>query len=96
MWDARCCAPLDVEMLADAAGHRAVVTAEDGVREGGLGATIAARVCELSPGTVTRTLGLPTRFIPHAGSSEEILSALDLDHAGIAQAVRGLMSTTDG
>jgi 1-deoxy-D-xylulose-5-phosphate synthase len=88
VWDARCCAPLDVEMLADAAGHCAVVTAEDGVREGGIGATIAARVCELSPGTVTRTLGLPTRFIPHAGSSEEILSALGLDHAGIAAAVR--------
>jgi deoxyxylulose-5-phosphate synthase len=45
-------------------------------------------VCELSPGTVTRTLGLPTRFIPHAGSPEEILSALGLDHAGIAASVR--------
>jgi 1-deoxy-D-xylulose-5-phosphate synthase len=75
-------------MLADAAAHRAVVTAEDGVREGGIGATIATKVCELSPGTVARTLGLPTRFIPHAGSPEEVLSALGLDHAGIATAVR--------
>ncbi len=40
--------------------------------------------CELSPGTVTRTLGLPTRFIPHAGTPDEILTALGLDHAGIA------------
>jgi 1-deoxy-D-xylulose-5-phosphate synthase len=84
-------------MLADAAAHRAVVTAEDGVRDGGIGATIAARVGELSPGTVTRTLGLPTRFIPHAGSPEEILSAFGLDHAGIATAVRdALAAATDG
>ena len=36
------------------------------------------------PGAVTRTLGLPTRFIPHAGTPDEILAALGLDHAGIA------------
>ncbi len=30
VWDARCCAPLDPAMLADAARHRAVVTVEDG------------------------------------------------------------------
>ncbi|MET0908290.1 MAG: 1-deoxy-D-xylulose-5-phosphate synthase [Ilumatobacteraceae bacterium] len=97
VWDARCCAPPDLEMLVDAAAHSAVVTAEDGVREGGIGATIAAKVCELSPGTVTRTLGLPTRFIPHAGSPEEILSALGLDHAGIAATVREVLAAaTDG
>ena len=88
VWDARCCAPLDPVMLADAAEHKAVITVEDGVRDGGIGSTIAARVGELSPPTVTRSLGLPARFIPHAGTPEEILSSLGLDHTGIAAAVR--------
>ena len=44
VWDVRCCAPLDEAMLADAAGHRAVVTVEDGVRDGGIGMTIADRI----------------------------------------------------
>ncbi len=92
VWDARCCAPLDPVMLADAALHRAVVTAEDGVRDGGVGSTIAACVGELSPSTVTCSLGLPARFIPHAGTPEEILSALGLDHTGIAAAVRNTLA----
>jgi len=35
VWDPRCIRPLDETMLADAAAHRLVVTAEDGFREGG-------------------------------------------------------------
>ena len=37
VWDVRCCAPLDPEMIADAASHRVVVTAEDSIRDGGIG-----------------------------------------------------------
>jgi 1-deoxy-D-xylulose-5-phosphate synthase len=94
VWDARSCAPLDPGMLADAAGHLAVITVEDGVAEGGIGSSIAARVTELSTDTVTRTLGLPTRFIPHAGTPEEILTALGLDHAGIAETVRAALDAS--
>jgi 1-deoxy-D-xylulose-5-phosphate synthase len=93
MWDARCCAPLDPAMLADAAQHRAVVIAEDGVVDGGIGSTIAMRVGELSPEVITRSLGLPTRFIPHAGTPDEILTTLGLDHVGIAAAVRSALAT---
>ena len=88
VWDARCCAPLDAEMLADAARHRAVITVEDGVVVGGIGSTIASRVGELAPATVTRALGTPAQFIAHAGNPDEILATLGLDHAGIAAAVR--------
>jgi 1-deoxy-D-xylulose-5-phosphate synthase len=88
VWDARCCAPLDPVMLADAARHRAVVTAEDGVADGGIGSTISMRIGELEPTVVTRSLGVPTRFIPHAGTPDEILATLGLDHVGIAAAVR--------
>jgi 1-deoxy-D-xylulose-5-phosphate synthase len=91
VWDARCCVPLDPDMLADAAAHRAVVTAEDGVADGGIGSAIAAKVAQLSAATVTRPLGLPTRFIPHAGTPEEILGSLGLDHTGIAAAVRAAL-----
>ena len=38
VWDVRVVSPPDVAMLADAARHRLVVTAEDGVRHGGAGA----------------------------------------------------------
>ena len=37
---------------------------------------------------VTTSLGLPTRFIPHASTPEEILGGLGLDAPGIAAAVR--------
>jgi 1-deoxy-D-xylulose-5-phosphate synthase len=93
VWDARCCAPLDPDLLADAAAHRAVITVEDGIADGGIGSAIARQVAELSPDVVTRTLGLPTRFIPHAGTPDDILTALGLDHDGIATAVRTTLST---
>ena len=38
VWDVRVVSPPDPAMLADAARHRLVVTAEDGVRHGGAGA----------------------------------------------------------
>ncbi|HSJ92184.1 MAG TPA: 1-deoxy-D-xylulose-5-phosphate synthase, partial [Ilumatobacter sp.] len=41
VWDVRSCAPLDPAMITDAARHRAVVTVEDGIREGGIGMSIA-------------------------------------------------------
>jgi 1-deoxy-D-xylulose-5-phosphate synthase len=91
VWDARCCAPLDEAMVRDAAGHRAVVTVEDGIREGGIGMTIADRIGALSPAVPVTVLGLPARFIAHAASPDEILQALRLDHAGIAAAVRDLL-----
>ncbi len=93
VWDARCCAPLDPEMLADAAQHSAVVTVEDGVVDGGIGSTISMRVGELAPTVLTRSLGIPTRFIPHAATPEEILSTLGLDHLGIAAAVSALATS---
>ena len=67
VWDVRCCAPLDADMLADAARHRAVVTCEDGVRDGGIGMAIEDRIGALDPATPVEVLGLPTSFLPHDG-----------------------------
>ena len=88
VWDVRSCAPLDDEMLADAAAHRCVVTAEDGVREGGIGMTIADRIGALAPAVPVHVLGIPDRFIPHAASPDHILGQLGLDADGIARTIR--------
>jgi 1-deoxy-D-xylulose-5-phosphate synthase len=70
-----------------------VVTVEDGVRDGGIGMTIADRVGALSSAVPVAVLGLPTRFIAHAATPDEILAGFGLDHAGIAAAIRGALAS---
>jgi 1-deoxy-D-xylulose-5-phosphate synthase len=89
VWDVRCCAPLDPDMIADAARHEVVVTVEDGVREGGIGMTIADQVGVPAPSVPVLVLGLPTRFVPQ-GKPDHILAQLGLDAAGIAASVRSM------
>jgi 1-deoxy-D-xylulose-5-phosphate synthase len=88
VWDVRSCAPLDPGMLADAAAHRAVITVEDGVREGGIGTTIADRVGALAPAVPVHVLGIPSEFIPHSASPDKILAELGLDADGIVRTIR--------
>jgi 1-deoxy-D-xylulose-5-phosphate synthase len=93
VWDARVVKPLDPDMLADAARHPYVLTAEDGLREGGVGGAIADRVAELSLGSMptrVRVLGTPTAYIPH-GKPDAILAELGLDAAGIVASATSLM-----
>jgi 1-deoxy-D-xylulose-5-phosphate synthase len=87
VWDVRCCAPLDPAMIADAARHGAVITCEDGVRDGGIGMTIADEVHALTATTPVTVLGVPTRFIPQ-GKPDRILAALGLDADGLAASAR--------
>ncbi|MFZ9627930.1 MAG: 1-deoxy-D-xylulose-5-phosphate synthase [Ilumatobacteraceae bacterium] len=87
VWDVRSCQPLDTAMIADAARHRAVVTCEDGIRDGGIGMSISDAVHDLDPRVPVRVLGLPGRFIPQ-GSAERILASLGLDADGIVAAAR--------
>ncbi len=89
VWDVRSCAPLDPEMIADAARHGSVVTVEDGIRDGGIGMTIADQVHELASTVKVQNLGIPTRFIPQ-GNADKILAAMGLDPAGIVAAVQSL------
>lgn len=85
VWDVRCVAPLDPEMLVDAARHELVVTAEDGVREGGAGARIAAELAGLGAARVV-VLGVPVEHVPH-GPPGDLLAEIGLDADGIAAAV---------
>jgi 1-deoxy-D-xylulose-5-phosphate synthase len=93
VWDARVVKPLDPDMLADAARHPYVLTAEDGLRDGGVGAAIADHVAELSLGRTpprVRVLGTPTAYIPH-GKPDAILAELGLDAAGITAFATSLL-----
>ncbi|MEQ1786777.1 MAG: 1-deoxy-D-xylulose-5-phosphate synthase [Acidimicrobiales bacterium] len=86
VWDVRV-VPLDPAMLADAATHPVVLTAEDGVREGGVGSMIANAL----PGKV-HVLGTPLEFIQH-GKPDQILADLGLDAAGLEREARALIAT---
>ena len=91
VWDVRCCAPLDEVMLADAAAHTHVLTAEDGIRDGGIGMTIEdALVRRDGPTPAVEVLGLPTRFVPH-GKADRILAFHGLDTDGLVAGVRRLL-----
>jgi 1-deoxy-D-xylulose-5-phosphate synthase len=92
VWDARVISPPDAAMLDDAARHRLVITAEDGVRHGGAGSflldAMAAHV--ESAGLVspaTRMLGVPRQYLAQ-GKADDILASLGLDGPGIAASVR--------
>jgi 1-deoxy-D-xylulose-5-phosphate synthase len=92
VWDVRVARPLDGEMIADASGHPAVVTIEDGYREGGVGAAIAAQLAERG-GVMPRieVLGVPVQYIPH-GKPDAILAGFGLDAAGVAASTRSLLA----
>jgi len=97
VWDVRVVSPPDPDMLADAALHSVVVTAEDGVRHGGAGAFIVDAM-EASTesltlgqrGPVTRTLGIPREFIAQ-GKADDILDSLGLNGPGIAESARAAL-----
>ena len=91
IWDARSCSPLDPEMIADAAGHSAVVTVEDGIRQGGIGMMMFDQIGAISPEVPVEILGIPTQFIQH-GDPKQILARFGLDAAGIAATVRSTLA----
>ncbi|HEY1651361.1 MAG TPA: 1-deoxy-D-xylulose-5-phosphate synthase [Acidimicrobiales bacterium] len=92
VWDTRVISPPDVAMLADAARHQLVVTAEDGMRHGGAGSflvdAMSAQVdSEGLAMPAIRILGIPRQFLAQ-GKADDILASLGLDGAGIAESVR--------
>ena len=87
VWDARSVMPIDRRMLGDAARHRLVVTAEDGVIDGGFGARVAAMLRQRvgsSPSPTVLTAGVPSEYLPH-GRASELLAELGLDGRGLAR-----------
>jgi 1-deoxy-D-xylulose-5-phosphate synthase len=96
VWDVRVAKPLDPEMLADAARHRVVLTAEDGIREGGVGTAIADALGAsggLEGAPLVVVLGTPVDYIAH-GKPDTILADLGLDGDGLAAAARRALGTS--
>ena len=91
LWDVRSCAPLDPAMIRNAASFGAVLTVEDGLREGGIGFSIAEEIHALNPAVRVESLGTPTKFIPH-NKPDAILKSFGLDADGISTAVRRLLA----
>ena len=90
VWDVRSCQPLDPNMISAAAAADVVVTIEDGIVEGGIGAAIAQSIsARAGHGPRVVNLGVPTRFLAHA-KPDAILATLGLDAAGIAATIGDL------
>ena len=95
VWDPRVVSHPDPEMVADAGSHLLVVTAEDGIRQGGAGMFLAdairrSRPLGAAPPVVN--LGIPRQYLAQ-GKPDRILAQLGLDALGLAtsvlEAVRG-------
>ena len=98
VWDVRVVSDPDPVMLADAARHSVVITAEDGVRQGGAGMFIAdALRASCPPGSAPPivSLGIPRAFIPQ-DKPDRILARLGLDSAGLARSVREALGADTG
>jgi len=98
VWDVRSCAPLDQVMIADAMQHDVVITAEDGIRDGGTGMTIQSMINDLSRTSaghkrpIVQVLGVPTTFVPTA-KPNVILHQMGLDSQGIILTVKDLVDS---
>jgi 1-deoxy-D-xylulose-5-phosphate synthase len=86
-------APVDPALLALAGAHRLVLTVEDTVTTGALGARIAQALAGAGADTCAGTFALPPRFLPHA-TRDQILQAHGLDGIGIATAVLKRLAST--
>jgi 1-deoxy-D-xylulose-5-phosphate synthase len=92
VWDIRVATPLDPLMLADALLHQVVITVEDGVVAGGVGASIASTLrstVQSGPLPAIVSCGLPLAYFPQ-GKADDILAGLGLDGPSLAQRVLGL------
>jgi 1-deoxy-D-xylulose-5-phosphate synthase len=85
--DPRWVLPVNAALSGLAEEHDLVVTVEDGLRAGGVGAHLARRLADDHVDTPVVVLGIPTEFVPH-GDRSAILRGFGMDPEGIADAVR--------
>jgi 1-deoxy-D-xylulose-5-phosphate synthase len=89
--DARVLSPLDVAAVDAACEMGRVLTVEEGTTHGGLGSAVLERAAHTGRRPRVRLLGLPDAFVRH-GDARAQRQALGLDAAGIADALRALLS----
>ena len=90
VWDPRSAKPLDPNMIADAGTHDIVITIEDGLASGGVGAMAASELRDSA--CRVEVLGVPTEYLPQ-GNADAILKHLGLDGEGVARTVRTILSS---
>ena len=95
VWDVRSCKPLDPKMIHEAAQYQFVLTFEDGIRDGGIGSSIADEVglesAKQTHSPRVYTFGIPTEFIAQA-KPDAILKQLQLDAQGMANSVKSIVT----
>jgi 1-deoxy-D-xylulose-5-phosphate synthase len=84
--DPRWVLPISTELVALAADFRLVVTVEDNLRVGGVGATFTEALQDAEVATPVHIVGLPRRFLDHA-TRAEVLAAEGLTAQQVARAV---------
>ncbi|GAA1717473.1 1-deoxy-D-xylulose-5-phosphate synthase [Fodinicola feengrottensis] len=92
--DPRWVIPMPSTVLDLAADHRLVVTLEDGVRAGGIGATLSQSLRDRDVEVAVRDLGVPKAWHPH-GTRAQILADIGLTAQDIARQVTGWVSRLD-
>ncbi|MDO3700457.1 1-deoxy-D-xylulose-5-phosphate synthase [Micromonospora sp. C28SCA-DRY-2] len=92
--DPRWVRPIPAELVQLAAGHRLVVTVEDGVRVGGVGDALAQAMRDADVRVPLRDLGVPADWHPH-GTRAQILADLGLTAQDVARDVTGWISRLD-
>ncbi|GGP40212.1 1-deoxy-D-xylulose-5-phosphate synthase [Saccharothrix coeruleofusca] len=84
--DPRWVFPVAPELVDMAAGHRLVVTVEDGGRHGGFGWALAAALRDADVATPLRDLAIPQTFHDH-GERAEVLADLGLTAQDVARRI---------
>ncbi|MEU0841907.1 1-deoxy-D-xylulose-5-phosphate synthase [Streptomyces sp. NPDC005962] len=92
--DPRWVKPVDPELPALAARHRAVAVVEDNVRSGGVGASIGQALRDAGVDLPLRNFGIPEAFLPHAKRGE-VLADIGLTPAEIAGRIGAVLTRTD-
>ncbi|MFE7133783.1 1-deoxy-D-xylulose-5-phosphate synthase [Streptomyces sp. NPDC057638] len=93
--DPRWVKPVDEALAPLAERHRVVVTVEDNVRVGGVGAAVAQALRDAGVDVPLRDFGIPPRFLDHA-TRPEVMAEIGLTAPDIARQVTGLVARLDG
>ncbi|OPF83740.1 1-deoxy-D-xylulose-5-phosphate synthase [Streptomyces antioxidans] len=89
--DPRWVKPVNEALPAIARRHRLVVSVEDGVRAGGVGAAIAQSLRDAEVDVPLRDFGIPVEFLDHAERGR-VLARVGLTAADIARRVSGVFA----
>lgn len=93
VYNLRYIAPLDIDYISDlVSNYSLAVMIEDGVKTGGLGENIAARILERNETVHFRYWGAPDRFLGQA-TREELIKKCGLDSVSLADRIQSIQKS---